>query len=67
MVAVIVPKKLVFRNLSLAYLTGDCNDNPKVPSKTDEDVLVADEISHTTNTIGIVVFQTSELPYVLSF
>ena len=62
MVIVIVPKNLVFRNLSLAYLTGDCNANPKVPSKTDEDVLVADEISHTTNAIGIVVFQIPNCP-----
>lgn len=64
MVIVIVPKTLIFRNLSLAYLTGDCNTNPKVPSKTDEDVLVADEISHTTNTIGIVVFQIPNCPIV---
>ena len=43
-------------------MTGDCNANPKVPSKTDEDVLVADEISHTTNAIGIVVFQIPNCP-----
>ena len=64
MVVVIVPKTLIFRNLSLAYLTGDCNDNPSVPSKTDEDILVADEIAHTTNAIGIVVFQIPNCPMI---
>ena len=62
MVIVIVPKNPVFCNLSLAHLTGDGNDNPKVPSKTDEDVLLVTKFSHTTNAIGIVVsrFRTAQ-------
>jgi PhoPQ-activated pathogenicity-related protein len=63
-VVVIVPKKLTYRNISMAYLTGNCNEDPGVPSKTDEDVLVADEITSNTNAVGIVVFQIPNCPYV---
>lgn len=63
-VVVIVPKTLKYTNISMAYLTGDCNQHPSNPTAGDEDVLVADEITWATNAIGIVVFQIPNCPYV---
>ena len=55
-VIVVVPKKLTYRNISLAYLTGSCNENPKVPSNKDEDLIVADTVAKMTEAIAIVVY-----------
>ena len=63
-VVVIIPKVVDFTNVSMAYLTGNCNENPGEPHKMDEDVLVADEITSNSHAIGIVVFQIPNCPYV---
>jgi len=62
-VVVIVPKTLKTTNVSLAYLTGGCNQDG-IPKSTDEDVLVADEIAHSTSAVAIVVFQIPNCPVV---
>lgn len=56
-VIVVVPKKLIYTNVSLAYITGNCNENPGVPSATDEELLLADTISHDVGIIAIIVYQ----------
>jgi PhoPQ-activated pathogenicity-related protein len=56
-VIVVVPKKLTYRNISLAYLTGGCNENPRVPSNKDEDLIVADTVAKMTEAVAIVVYQ----------
>ena len=63
-VVVVIPKNIQFRNVSFAYLTGSCNENPSVPKPTDEDLLVVDEVTWATGTIGIVVFQLPNCPIV---
>jgi len=54
---VVVPKKVTVTNVSLAYMTGNCNANPKVPSATDEELLSLDFVSWETGAITIVVYQ----------
>ena len=56
-VIIVVPKHLKYTNVSLAYLTGDCNEvsNPVLYPHTDEDVLTVDEVSHNAHTIAITV------------
>ena len=40
---VVVPKHLKFLNISLSYISGNCNSNPNAhPKKLDDDVLLAD-------------------------
>merc|ERR1711871_758469 len=57
-VAVIVPKEVEITNVSMAYLTGGCNEGPpKTPSKDDEDIIVADALAHNIKAVTIVVFQ----------
>ena len=52
-------------NVNVAYLTGGCNENANaVPKKTDEDILVVDEITRSTGSIGIAVFQIPNCPIV---
>ena len=65
-VVVIIPKVVDFTNVSMAYLTGGCNQKPGEPHKMDEDVLVADEITSNSHAIGIVVFQIPNCPYVFT-
>lgn len=63
-VVIVVPKHLKYTNVSMAYLTGGCNDesNMVVKPHTDEDVLVVDEISHNAHTIAITVKQIPNCP-----
>ena len=65
-VVVIIPKGGAKPgNINVAYLTGGCNENANVvPKKTDEDILVADELTRSTGSIGIVVFQIPNCPIV---
>lgn len=56
-VAVIVPKKLSFTKVSAAYVTGGCNENSEtIESKTNEDIIMADELAHLGEMIAVVVF-----------
>ena len=63
-VVVVVPKTVQFRNVSFAYVTGGCNDNPSVPKPTDEDLLVVDEVTWATGGIGIVIYQVPNCPII---
>lgn len=57
MVAIVVPKELNYKNISLAYLTGSCDRTPNsIPSVSSEDILVIDEIAHNSFSIAIAVF-----------
>jgi len=47
-VAVIVPKEIRLRNVSIEYLTGGCNENPRPPSPFDDEFLLLDEICSLT-------------------
>jgi hypothetical protein len=56
-VAVIVPKSLKFKNISNAWITGGCNEKPEeIESNTNLDIIMADELAHTSEMISIVVF-----------
>ena len=62
-VAVIVPKELTTPGIAISYLTGNCNElTMGNVSKTDEELLFVDEISHATGAIGIIVFQIPNCP-----
>ena len=65
-VIVIVPKTLKFRNISMAYLTGDCNSHPDAPIKphTDEDIITVDEIAHNSYAVAIAVKQIPTCPLI---
>jgi len=58
-VIVVVPRNLKYTNVSVAYLTGGCNEGSnRVPNpKKDEDLIIVDEIAHNSYSIGIVVKQ----------
>lgn len=56
-VAVVIPKKVRYTNVSVSVLTGGCNENPKPPTATDEYLAVVDRLTDNTGTIGIVVYQ----------
>jgi PhoPQ-activated pathogenicity-related protein len=57
-VIVVVPSKVQHKNMSVAYLTGNCNEAPVgIPGKTDEELLLIDTISHDTGVVGIIVYQ----------
>jgi hypothetical protein len=45
--------------MAASYLTGGCNadGDGKLPSTTDEDILVADEFARLANMVVITVFQ----------
>jgi PhoPQ-activated pathogenicity-related protein len=62
-VVVLVPKVVEIKNVSMAYLTGGCNEHPGEISNKDEDVLVADAISFNTKAVVIVVFQLPNCHY----
>lgn len=64
MVVVVVPKELKYKNMSVAYLTGNCNDNVKPPSKDDEELLLVDTIAHDASMIGIIVYQLPNCPII---
>lgn len=67
LVVVVVPKKLLLPNITLAYLTGDCNSGtPKPPTATDEELLAVDLVTHDIGAIGIVVYQLPNCPLVYS-
>ena len=63
-VVVVIPKHLKYTNVSMAYLTGDCNENPNnnINPHKDEDVLVIDEIAHNSHTPTITVKQIPNCP-----
>ena len=51
-----MPKTLRFTNVSIAYLTGNCNNNPSIPKPTDEEPLIMDEVAWSVGTVAIVVY-----------
>lgn len=56
-VAIIVPKTVKYTNVSAAYVTGGCNEDPEVmESNTNQDMILADELAHLAEMITIVVF-----------
>jgi PhoPQ-activated pathogenicity-related protein len=57
MVVAIVPDELRITNVSMAYLTGSCNEHPSVPKWSDEELLVADMLSKQNGMIASVVYQ----------
>lgn len=64
-VTVAIPKKVLYPNVSFAYITGDRNDEPnKIPGIFDEDVLFADELAHYSGSIAIAIKQVPNAPYV---
>ena len=57
-VAIVVPKSLKYTNVSSAWVTGGCNEDPEdIESNTNLDIIMADELAHTAEMISIVVFQ----------
>jgi PhoPQ-activated pathogenicity-related protein len=56
-VLTIVPRHLKVKNKAVIYITGGCNENPGVPSATDEEPLAMDAISAQTGAIGVVLNQ----------
>jgi len=66
MVVVVVPPELRITNVSIAYLTGNCNHDPKPPGPADEELLSIDLACHNTGAIGIVVYQIPNCPLVFS-
>ena len=56
-VTVIVPKVLKYTNVSISYLTGDCNlrPNEKPNFKDVADMVVGDEFAKTSGVVAIVV------------
>ena len=64
-VLVIVPKVVVTRNVSLAYLTGGSNKHPNVVPPADKpDVALIDRVATLTKAPAIVVFQLPNAPVV---
>lgn len=63
-VIVIIPTKLLYTNVSVAYLTGNCNDNPSLPGPTDEELLLVDTISASLHCVGMIVYQLPNCPII---
>lgn len=63
-VIVVVPSELRLTNVSMAYLTGNCNDHPGVPGPTDEELLIGDLLSHQLGMIFMIVYQLPNCPIV---
>ena len=64
-VVVIVPKgPLKITNISMAYLTGNCNHDPKPPKPDDEELLSVDLACRNVGAIGIIVYQIPNCPLV---
>ena len=62
-VAVVVPKKLTVKNVSISVMTGGCiGDAP--PTLTDEYLEVADKLAHNTGAIAVVIYQIPNCPVV---
>eukprot|EP01047_Picozoa_sp_COSAG01_P057425 COSAG01_NODE_6636_length_3568_cov_5.432113_8_plen_144_part_00 len=59
-----MPKTLRFTNVSIAYLTGSCNNKPSLPKATDEEPLIMDEVAWSVGTVAIVVYQLPNCPIV---
>jgi PhoPQ-activated pathogenicity-related protein len=55
-VIVIVPKELKFKNVSMAYMTGSCNDksNRKVDPYDDE-LKVIDQVAKHSHAVAILI------------
>jgi PhoPQ-activated pathogenicity-related protein len=62
-VAVVVPKNVRFTNVSMAVMTGN-NNGDAFPTLKDEYLLVADELSHASGGIAVVIYQIPNQPYV---
>ena len=58
-VVIVIPKDLKYTNVSVAYLTGGCNESPNKPVdpslKGNHDLAIVDEIAHNSFSIGIMV------------
>jgi len=56
-VLVIVPDEIKVKDRAMIYITGGCNENPGLPSATDEEPLLMSLVSKQTGSIGVVLFQ----------
>lgn len=65
-VVVLVPPEVKITNISVAYLTGNCNHDPKPPAPDDEELLSIDLACHNTGAIGVIVYQIPNCPLVYS-
>lgn len=63
-VVVVVPQHVRFQNVSMTYLTGNCNDNPGIPGPTDEELMIGDLLSAQTGMIFMIVYQLPNCPIV---
>jgi len=64
LVAVVIPKELRVYNYSLAYLTGNSNNDHSPPKATDEELIAVDLVTHNTGACGIIVYQIPNCPYI---
>ena len=57
-VIVVVPKDIVYKNVSTVYLSGSCksNNGQWIP-RVDEDLIVTDEIAKSSQAVTIVIKQ----------
>jgi hypothetical protein len=62
-VAVVVPKNLLVMNTSVAIFNGNCNDDP-VPDKSDEYLVLADNLAAQTGMVVVVIYQIPNCPIV---
>jgi hypothetical protein len=63
---VIVPDNVRYTTSAGLYVTGNCNDNPGVPSELDEDILVAAVLATTNGVITATLFQIPNCPIVFT-
>jgi len=63
---VIVPDKLKFNDTAGMYVTGNGNNNPGVPSATDEDILVASILAVSNGIVTSTLFQIPNAPIVFA-
>lgn len=56
-VAVNIPKNLKNKNMSVALVANECNDNWKIPNAHHPSILYADELAHMSEMISITIYQ----------
>jgi hypothetical protein len=52
---VIIPKRYEGEKVATSWLNNGCNNEIKIPTKYDADIILVDEIAHNTNAIAVVV------------
>lgn len=53
----VVPKNLKYRNISLAWITDGCNNEPNVKQSafSNYNILIVDELAHNSESIAVAV------------